>query len=649
MASLKIYKQGQLYRDVTLTVGQEYIVGRSEECQIVLDPERGVSRQHIKLSPSGDSWKVEVLSRFGELYVGRDKVAGFDLTSGFKFTIPPYEFEFIQTSAESSAQQNLSNPNIDPAGGASAGSVSMDDRTHVGVMIPSVPYLKVIDPKGDLFQIFRLEGHVWQAGRDMSCSIFIDHQKFSRKQFEIQNQDGSYLVRDLGSSNGTLHNGMPLSQDWAKIESGDVITVVDWTLQFELRDSSFDQRLQEIPEEFKAPVIYDPHAYVPPPQYAPESMGLPHNAPTGFPPAFDHSFGNVSGNKKDKRTKLIRITIGVLVVFGALFYFMDNGGSGKSNPEGNVAKTQSPFDKLTVQQKQYIKDTYRLADSLFKQGRYEMARQEIAKIHQLIPFYEESKNIEQLASVAIQTQIDQQKAEAREQERIEMEQKIVKTVAECRKKMNTNIDMQKMDDCLSPVIALNPEHPQIVAIKAEVDQITSNRLMRAEQKAEYQSAVRKQKALYEKAEKVYQSGNALEALDVYQSVVKSSLPDPQDFKGKAKRQIASIRDQLSDKQSDFKKKADAAYQTGDLKNTIVNLQSALKIDPSNTTIQDRIDNVMRELRKNMQTLYQEGVLEESVGEVDTAKAKWKKIIDTSVPDEDYYKKAKIKLKKYGAL
>jgi hypothetical protein len=49
----------------------------------------------------------------------------------------------------------------------------------------------------------------------------------------------------------------------------------------------------------------------------------------------------------------------------------------------------------------------------------------------------------------------------------------------------------------------------------------------------------------------------------------------------------------------------------------------------------------------MQALYQEGILEESVGEVETAKTKWKKIIDQSLPDEDYYKKAKMKLKKYG--
>ncbi|MNU08930.1 hypothetical protein D3C72_2552040 [compost metagenome] len=57
----------------------------------------------------------------------------------------------------------------------------------------------------------------------------------------------------------------------------------------------------------------------------------------------------------------------------------------------------------------------------------------------------------------------------------------------------------------------------------------------------------------------------------------------------------------------------------------------------------------------MMNLYQEGILEESFGNVDGgeskagAKDKWKKILELDVSDGEYYKKAYIKLKKYGAL
>ena len=51
----------------------------------------------------------------------------------------------------------------------------------------------------------------------------------------------------------------------------------------------------------------------------------------------------------------------------------------------------------------------------------------------------------------------------------------------------------------------------------------------------------------------------------------------------------------------------------------------------------------------MQTIYQESILEEGVGEVEAAKVKWKKILEQSIPEEEYFKKAKIKLKKYGVI
>jgi hypothetical protein len=57
----------------------------------------------------------------------------------------------------------------------------------------------------------------------------------------------------------------------------------------------------------------------------------------------------------------------------------------------------------------------------------------------------------------------------------------------------------------------------------------------------------------------------------------------------------------------------------------------------------------------MMNLYQEGILEESFGNVDGAeskvgaKDKWRKILELDITDGEYFKKAYIKLKKYGAL
>lgn len=619
MSSLHISKFNKPMKDFSLEVGQEYIAGRGENCDLVLEADRGISRQHIKIYYDGNNWAVEVLSRFGELYQGQNKVAKIILKSGERFEIPPYEFRF-EAAPEPTENVPQRNELV------SLETPDFSDKTFVG-HLEVTPYLTILDQTGEMIQIFRLEGHHWVAGRDTTCSVFLDNGKFSRRHFEIRLQEGSYLIKDLESSNGTLLNGVSVPTDGeALLHSGDVISVGDWTLCFELRDGSFDSRLEEVPAEIRSPVLYNP-------QIAPDVTNRELQ---------EEPF------KPKKKFNFVRLLIGVILVGAGGYYFVDEGKNLGSGADSQVKiGNLSPFEKLSVGQQQYIKDTYRLADRLFKEGRYELSRQEISKIHQLIPSYEESRNLEKLADVAIQTQIEQQRADSREREKLEIEDKIQRTVAECRAKVNSLIEMKTIDDCLSPVIAFNPDHGAIVALKSQVDQLILDRVMKNEQRADYRARVQKQRALFEKANKTVQSGQEKAAIRAFQVVLNSKLPDPEDLRGKSKRQIASIQQKLSHQQSDFERLADEAHKKGDLKSAVQILNKALTFNPENEVVKGRINSILGELKKRMQVYYQEGILEESVGEVETAKAKWKKIMELSLPEEDYYKKAKSKLKKYG--
>lgn len=620
MALLKIYKDGQISQELSLQAGKEYLLGRANNSDVVLEGSRGISRQHLKIFWQGSSWKVENLSQYGELYVQGSQVSEIDLGVQSKFSVPPYEFVF-----EADAKQ------VD---GSFSQQDSFSDRTQIGTL-QATAFLIANNPNYPS-QVFQLEGTSWIGGRETSCALFLDDSTFSRQHFEISYQGGAYLVKDLESSNGTRLNGQPLPTDsWTTMVSGDVLTVAEWTLQFELRDSQFDQQVADLPSEFRSPMVYQSQE-----RAAPAPM---REIPT---PYYSPPVGVVSGSTDSKNTNFVRIAIGALVVLGALFYVFDDQ---KSAPvaENSRPTEKSAFEKLKPEQQQYVRDTYRLADRLFKEGRYEMARQEITKIHQLVPFYEESKNLEKLADVAIQTVIEQKRAEAREQELADMENKIQSTVAQCQKLVTRNVDSKKVEDCLSPIIVLNPEHPAITGLKARVDQVIADRMAAQEERAEYQSLVRRQNGLYASAEKINKSGNPLEAIKAYGKVVSSRLPDPQNLKGKAERQIASIQQKLADQQSKLEAEADTAFKNGDLKNAIQKIKKALAINPENEVLRGRMSSMLGELKKQMQTLYQEGVLEESVGEVETAKAKWKKIVESSLPEEDYYKKARSKLKKYG--
>jgi hypothetical protein len=49
----------------------------------------------------------------------------------------------------------------------------------------------------------------------------------------------------------------------------------------------------------------------------------------------------------------------------------------------------------------------------------------------------------------------------------------------------------------------------------------------------------------------------------------------------------------------------------------------------------------------MRLIYTDSVLEENLGNIESAKDRWRKILEISYTGSDYYRKAKSKLSKYG--
>lgn len=662
MARLKVYLNNSLVKEYPLDPGQEYLVGRADHCQIVLNPERGISREHFAIRSKDGQWVLSGLSRFGELYYNGDKIHEMHLRDLDVFEVPPYKFEFKETEA-TRAQGLIHINELDNS--------DSFEKTVIG-QNPLVAYLKVFDHHGKNVLTFQLDGTHWVAGRETSCALFIDNSKISRQQFEISLQDEVYSIRDLGSSNGTLLNGESLpTEHWTNITSGDVITVADWTCHFEVLDPNFNQRLKEIPSDL--PMIYsgmdsvgnehnNDHEQVNTfhqnslQMYVPGQLQQPNLAMDGNYPYANQNNPYVQGmyypppaTKKINRTLYFRLGI-VVLVLGALYFYMDGESPAPKAKDAKSLANLSPFQRLSKNQQELAKHSLRLADRLYKEGNFELAKQEIAKIHEMLPDgFENSKEIEALAQTALKAMIDLKEQERLEKEQIEIKEKVKNQIAICRGKIHPNIQPVDMEECLAPVTPLDPNNSDIQSLKLKVEQIVADRNAQKVQKEEYQEKVRKHKVIYQRAEKIHQDGKYLAAINAYQDVLGSSLPDPDDLKGKSKRQISSIKEMLSDKQSTYEKQADGFVSKSDYKNAIITLKKAIEINPENEAIPARINSMIKELSKQMQIIYQESILEEGVGEVESAKVKWKKILEISIPEEEYYKKARIKLKKYGVI
>jgi pSer/pThr/pTyr-binding forkhead associated (FHA) protein len=58
-------------------------------------------------------------------------------------------------------------------------------------------------------------------GRSSSCQVVLGDDTVSRRHAELRFREGRWLLRDLGSSNGTFVNGRLVTE--AEVRAGDVI------------------------------------------------------------------------------------------------------------------------------------------------------------------------------------------------------------------------------------------------------------------------------------------------------------------------------------------------------------------------------------------------------------------------------------------
>lgn len=651
MARLKVRLRGKTINDLPLVGDRQYIAGRKDDCDIVLQAEQGISREHFRLYSDNGFWSVEVMSRYGDVSVNGEKVQNFNLDDGQIFVVAPYEFEFLKSAADPSALQEGAS-----ASAASSSNSDSGEKTVVGISV-SVPYVKVLEVSGETKELFRLEGgDTWLAGRDDSCHILIRDQRVSRKQFEIRKVNSQFYIVDLGSVNGTLLNGSPVpTSEPAPIRSGDSINVLDNNLSFELHDPNFKNRMEMVnlqPLTPLVPLSQDPDQEQLIPFQQPSS--LPIRYENSFPPAlhqnhFPQPLATSVKQSFDFKKHRIKFIIGAVLLLSILYQFSTD--SEPAAPAQSVA--MDPFSKLKPEQQVLVKQSYQLAKNLYMQGKYELAQNEIAKIFELIPDYEDIKEIQRLAREAVFIQDQKRHQEEIEKAKVEVEEKILVKVAECEKRIHPAVTLEEIENCLSDVVQFNPDHPKISELKNIVGKITSDREAKAVARSVRREQVGKLRNMYTRAVSLQKSGKNLGAISAYRVVIASKLPDPDSLKKEAETNISNIRKMMTSRTAALQLAAEKFEQANNYRGAILSLRQARQIDPENDTLQDKINHLVLELRKQMMILYQEGILEESFGNVEGsesktgAKDKWKKIIEQDIPDGEYYKKAYIKLKKYG--
>jgi ABC-type multidrug transport system ATPase subunit/pSer/pThr/pTyr-binding forkhead associated (FHA) protein len=195
--------------------GHPFVVGRERGCQLVIDDPL-VSRRHAELVYGEDGWLLRDLDSRNGTYWQDDRSAFVAVVDG--------------------CEVRLGDPDRGPL-------IKFDVRED----LPAQPVHAPADETGSLQAVstvartpvtaYAASGDRMRIGRTPDNDIVLDDVLISRHHAEIRRLDSGFEVVDLGSRNGTYHNGRQVRR--AELRAGDLITIGRFELVFD------GQRLQE--------------------------------------------------------------------------------------------------------------------------------------------------------------------------------------------------------------------------------------------------------------------------------------------------------------------------------------------------------------------------------------------------------------------
>ena len=701
MKVLTLYHLHDKLAEHAMQDNQEIIIGRSEDCNISID-DHLISRRHLRIFFENDHWNIECLSRFSQLK-GSDghtfSQKTIDADSSFEFWVANYKVHISNPTSQKSKDNtslivlpdqnqkdhtsdenlesfnanmaNLENSEIIPLEEMDNKSLSNIDPSntspHVPDKNPEVPNqkddqdrtqlvqqgvhlahlearIKVLKKVGEEEQ-FVLKGTKWTIGRSKNCEILLNHPKISRAHCEITYIEDEYYIKDLKSANGTSLNGKKISHLQATLlQSNDHIHIEDLMLCFELYNTNIEERLSDLNVEKDIP-------------HSPK-VDMSSNAPVYIPnnsapqPINEHSSGvvripsNVKSKKLDRK-KIIRLAMIALTVIVGYILISDNSQEIESESISSESDSaQDEFEKLTPEQKSTVVNSYTVAKELQAQSKFRVALTEIQKIHALISSYKDSRDIEKTLEASLETFRQYEEIKQRLEDEQRLKQEVADTIDRCRQESQSYTDLTRLQNCLQPAIERDPDNPHAQSLIEEMNNKIIEEEVKNKNRARYLARVRSGKKLHEKAKSLQDKEQLLDAIDAYQKHINSRYPDPKKLKDKSKVSIDQIRKTITDKITFYQKKADEKIEAKDYKRAILLLRKALKLDPSLVSSKKKLVEYSSTLIKQMKVLYSESILDESLGHLEEAKEKWRKISKLDLLDGEYHKKAKIKLRKY---
>ena len=285
---------------ITIRPGEPVVIGRDPGCRVRV-PDPLVSRRHAELSYAGGRWVLRDLGSSNGTFVDGQQVQTVPIGAGARVRLggagddglllllgaeaaPPPPPPPPPAVPEAPATEKVATQKVVPTVAGAAETPAMEkvstqklgagsdtERPATQKLVPSQasaaderPATAKVAPgqppagqvvaaqhpaTGRVATAHHLASGLIRIGRDDVNDIVLDELSVSRKHAEVRQTADGFEVVDLGSTNGTFHNGRQVSR--AALREGDLISIGRHRFVFE------SQRLQEFVDSGPVSLVAD--------------------------------------------------------------------------------------------------------------------------------------------------------------------------------------------------------------------------------------------------------------------------------------------------------------------------------------------------------------------------------------------------------
>jgi len=213
--------------------GPTVILGRAEENAVGLFGDSGVQPRHAVISRQGDGYNLENLAIAAGTLVNGERVEMVQLHDGDRVKISNYELIFhLRTDKRSPQSAHAAVLPVTQAhsGSNSTGSASSSTDSTVAdsIRTPMAANAYLLNSGGH--QLFLRAGAPTLIGRAVDNDIVVGDASVSRHHASIEYRNGGFVLRDLGSHNGTWLGGQRVTE--APLALGDTLRLGDALFTF---------------------------------------------------------------------------------------------------------------------------------------------------------------------------------------------------------------------------------------------------------------------------------------------------------------------------------------------------------------------------------------------------------------------------------